>query len=272
MRAFIFLLVVYIFCYIGHVQGVPIQGLVLYLPFDEGSGDKTKDVSGNNNDGKLIGSPKWVDGKIGKALEFSGKENKNYVEIADNPSLNPQNEITCSAWIYYDNFVGSGGIISKYIGAGNQRSYTIHMHHDNINALASDISADGTYNAGVTAVSALTDKDTLKPNTWQHIAMTFKASKFIRLYIDGVMKGETDASVVNKLFDNNVPLIIGNDFQIGGQHRAGQPREFTGKIDEVVIFNRALSDAEIKSVMSGNILSVSDKNSLVIAWGAIKSF
>lgn len=269
MKAFI--LVVYIFCFVEYIHAVPMQGLVLYLPLDEGSGEKTKDVSGNNNNGTLIGSPKWVDGKFGKALEFSGKENKNYVEIPDNPSINPQNEITCSAWIYYENFVGSGGIISKYIGAGNQRSYTIHTHHDNINALASDISTDGTYNAGVTAVSASTDTNTLKPNTWQHIAMVYKASKFVRLYIDGIMKGETDASVVNRLFDNNVPLIIGNDFQIGGQHRAGQPREFTGRIDEVVIFNRALSDAEIQNVMNGNILSVNIKDSLVFTWGNIKN-
>ncbi len=268
MKAFI--VIVYIFCFIGYIHAVPMQGLVLYMPLDEGTGDKTKDVSGNNNNGTLIGSPKWVDGKFGKALEFSGKENKNYVEIPDNPSINPQNEITCAAWIYYDNFIGSGGIISKYIGAGNQRSYTIHTHHDNINALASDISADGTYNAGVTATSASTDTGTLEPGTWQHIAMTYKAGKFIRLYINGVMKGEADASAVNKLFDNNVPLIIGNDFQIGGQHRAGQPREFTGKIDEVVIFNRALSDAEIQNVMNGNILPVRPQNNLANTWGAIK--
>jgi hypothetical protein len=270
MRVWIFILTILAFCSLGYAIAAPIQGLVLYMPFDEGDGDETEDVSDNNNNGTFVGKPKWVDGKIGKALEFSGEENKNYVEIPDGPSINPQEEITCAAWIYYDTFIGSGGIISKYIGAGNQRSYTIHMHHDSVNALASDISSDGAYSAGVTAVSVGTEAETLKEGEWQHIAMTFKAGEFVRLYINGEMLGEEDAAPVDNLFDNDVPLIIGNDFQIGGQHRAGQPREFTGMIDEVVIFNRVLSDDEIISVMNGDIMPVNPQGHLAVTWGDIK--
>jgi hypothetical protein len=246
------------------------EGLVLYLPFDEGSGDTVSDLSGNGNDGMLVGNPEWVKGKYGNALKFNGEENSNYVEVPDDPTLNPATEITCSAWIYFDTFFGSGGIISKYIGSGSQRSYTIHTHHDNALALGADISSDGVYSAGVTAVSVGTEAETLKEGEWQHIAMTFKAGEFVRLYINGEMMGEEDATVVGSLFDNDVPLLVGTDFQIGGQHRAGQPREFTGIIDEVSIYNRVLSEDEIRSLLDGVISSVDYHQKLSVTWGRIK--
>lgn len=249
--------------------GAAIKGLVLYLPFNEGKGDVAQDLSGNNNNGVLKGQPEWVKGKDGFALKFNGEQNKNYVEVADHPSLNPKTEITCAAWIYFDKFIGSGGIISKYIGAGNQRSYTIHTHHDNALAMASDCSADGTYSAGVTAVSVASES-VMKERKWHHIAMTFVAKDSIKFYIDGVKSGEAKTDFMANLFDNTVPLLVGNDFQIGGAHRAGQPREFTGIVDEVAIFNRALSDAEIQKVMNGQILAVESNGKIAISWGAIK--
>ncbi len=134
-------------------QTAPIEGLVLYFPFDEGEGNTTVDLSGNGNDGTLVGEPEWVDGKNGFALQFSGERNSDYVEVPDNPTLNPAQELSFAAWIYFDTFIGSGGIVSKYIGAGNQRSYTMHLHHDNPLGLTVDCSANGAYQAGVSAVS-----------------------------------------------------------------------------------------------------------------------
>ena len=48
-----------------------LEGLVLYMPLDEGDGKTTEDFSENGLDGELNGGAKWVDGKFGKALEFS---------------------------------------------------------------------------------------------------------------------------------------------------------------------------------------------------------
>ena len=69
--------------------------------------------------------------------------------------------------------------------------------------------------------------------------------------------------------DNNTPLMIGTDFQVGGAH-SGQAREFTGIIDEVTVFNRALSDEEIGLVMNGLIMAVDSYGKLAVTWGAIK--
>jgi len=71
------------------------NSLVLYLPFDEGTGDIAKDGSGNGNDGVLNGKPKWVEGKYGSALEFDGKTN--YVEVPFSDTLNITENLTRAA-------------------------------------------------------------------------------------------------------------------------------------------------------------------------------
>lgn len=63
--------------------------------FDEGSGTTAKDSSGNKNDGTLKNSPKWVDGKFGKALQFDGSSSYVIVHIGT-----PPQSISLSAWIY----------------------------------------------------------------------------------------------------------------------------------------------------------------------------
>lgn len=242
--------------------------LVLYLPFNEGEGETAEDFSGSENHGTLIGSPKWVDGRDGSALQFSGEENSNYVEVADSPSLNPNDEITCMAWIYFDEWHPTGGVISKYVGAGNQRSYDIHMHHDTELSFTSSCSSNGAYQVGVSTTNADAPAGTLIEGEWQHIAMTFRASEFSRLYHNGEMVADSDASATDSLFDNDVPLMVGTDFDIGGAHN-GQPREFTGIIDEVAIYSRVLSDAEIQQAME-SILAVDSQGKLTTLWGSLK--
>ncbi|MBD3183453.1 hypothetical protein GF312_14235 [Candidatus Poribacteria bacterium] len=253
------------------IHAAVVDGVVLHLPFDEGSGTVTQDMSGNGNDATLVGNPQWVDGKFGMALQFNGEENSNYVEVPDSPSLNPELEITCAAWIYFDEFHPSAGIISKYIGSGNQRSYNIHMNHtEDSLAIASGCSSNGIYQAGVSTTVTNTEEGTLTAGEWQHVAMTFRASEFLRIYINGELKADEDASATESIFDNEVPLLIGTDFEIGGEHN-GQPREFTGIIDEVMVFNRALSDEEIGEIMEGTSTAALDATGkLTTTWASMK--
>ena len=247
----------------------PMQGLVLYLPCDEGEGDTAKYLSGNGNDGALMGNPQWVAGKIGSALQFSGEENSNHVEVPDSPSLNPKTEISCAALIYSDEFKRTGGIISKYIGAGNQRGYDLHMFHDLDRSVNGACSSNGIYQVGVSTTAINTDAEVITDGEWAHVAMTFKAEDFLRIYVNGELKAEAEAGATESIFDNEVSLLIGTDFELGGNHN-GQPREFTGIIDEVTIFNRALSDDEVKQVMNGLVMSVDPRSKLAATWGVIK--
>jgi hypothetical protein len=223
--------------------------LMLYLPFDEGQGMTAEDLSGNNNNGQIIGEPRWVKGYSGSALEFSGAENTHHVEVADTPSLNPEQEITLLAWIFIDIWEPTGGVVSKYTGSGNQRSYNIHMDHDTNLSFRASVSSDGAYQVGTSTTNAVAPEGTLIEGQWQHIAMTYKGDEFLRLYHNGNMVAESEATATPRLFDNTTPLMVGTDFQIGGNH-SGQPREFTGAIDEVRLYDHALDAGEILSAMA----------------------
>ena len=72
------------------------EGLVGYWSLDDGSGTLAKDNSGNGNDGTLYGSPSWVDGKVGKCIDFDGVDD--YVSIADASELNTTNAQTIVLW------------------------------------------------------------------------------------------------------------------------------------------------------------------------------
>ena len=104
----------------------------------------------------------------------------------------------------------------------------------------------------------------LKGDQWQHAAISFKGGDFLRMYIDGKLEAENKATATKELFDNNTPLRIGQDFNEDAK------RFFIGVIDEVAIFNRALSQVEIKTAMEGDIMSVDLDGRLLITWARLK--
>ena len=239
------------------------ETLVLYLTFDENSGNKTKDLSGNGNDGEIMGA-KWGKGKYGNALEFDAG-GKTVVQVSDSPTLNPDKEITYMAWFFSDAFDITRGIISKYTGAGTQRSYNLRLHHATKGALSTEASANGAFQLGVSTTDVHSGA-VLKNGQWHHAAITFKGGEFLRMYVDGKLEKESKATATKTLFDNNIPLSIGADFNIGEAKR-----HFNGRIDEVAIFSRVLSEAEIQKAMEGEVQAVDAVGKLTTTWGALKS-
>ena len=79
------------------IAKVDLTKAVAIWTFDEGSGNVAKDSSGNSNDGKFVKEPKWVNGKLGKALEFNGTDN--YVDCGNAKSFDITNAITIVAWM-----------------------------------------------------------------------------------------------------------------------------------------------------------------------------
>ena len=75
------------------------DGLVLYFPFDEGGGAKAVDKSGKGDDGRFVGSPKWIDGVVGKALLFDGRT---FVRLPDGNPLRIDDEMTLTFWCRND--------------------------------------------------------------------------------------------------------------------------------------------------------------------------
>jgi hypothetical protein len=206
------------------VSSVNLSGLVLYLTFDEGSGNIVYDYSGNKNNGILYNDPVWVDGKFGKALSFDGVDD--YVEIPLTDSLKVRS-VTIEAWVYLRKeppaysygLVGSFGV-SKY--------YLEYYPHEP----AMWIRVGGT-DYGISFYESIVGK-------WSHLVGVYTSGRF-ELWINGVRRAlRTD--VIGDLEPIAQPINVGRNFSATAGF-LGCP---DGIIDEVRIYNRALSNEEIR--------------------------
>ncbi len=214
------------------VSGVDLDtdpALVGWWTFDEGTGDIAADSSGNGNDGTLHGPVEWTtEGKLGGALKFTGPYN--YVLIPNAPSLNPTRQITIAAWIN-PAWTGNNRILQKST-EGSDNQYRLIKEWGNHTKF--ELPGAGT----------LYPQNTLPPlGKWTHLAGTYDG-KSIKLYFDGVVVAEMDASGEMTISDG--PLFIGTKHSTAP---AGD--EFNGMLDDVRIYNRALTQSEIKR-LGGN--------------------
>jgi PGF-CTERM protein/uncharacterized repeat protein (TIGR01451 family) len=195
---------------------------VLILHLDEGSGNILHDYSGNGNDGVIYGAS-WVEGKYGKALSFDGRDD--YVNIQASGLINGEREVTYSAWIYIN--VGSQnypGII--YHTFGSNKGNGLNINPDNTATARYTFSKD----EGVSS-------STLQIGQWHHIVSTYK-SGIAKIYVNGILDN-------TRSITNGAILDSGN-WGIGYDNSFSNSRYFNGIIDEVRIYNRALTEEEIK--------------------------
>lgn len=227
------------------VANVAEEGLVAYWPFDEGTGKKAEDVTGNGHDGKFAGAPKWVDGKFGTALEFDGEED--HVVVADDAALAIEENITFMAW-----FSPGDVLTSRRLMVKNNSIFVIFDfgNKDSIDFL---VKPDNTF-----AESTTTD---WKVGEWYHFAGTFDG-KMMKVYVNGKLEGEAA---------NNVPIAPSDlELWIGGDD-FGRPTDFfPGTIDEVRLYEKTLTEAEIQKVME-TPQDVDARGKLTTAWGKIKA-
>ncbi len=217
---------------------------------DEGKGTEIKDSSGNNNNG-VATDPEWVDGKRGKALLFSEK-NESLVEIPDEDGAFTLQEFTLAAWIKASDLHGGWPAIVGKWDANNRRNYGLWLH----NTKGTLYGPQGFGNPKVNVDGGGPD---LSDNNWHHVAGTYDGQKAIG-YVDGVNVGETDtASVLDEVPD---PVRIGKFTQA--------PHYFAGVIDEVAIYDNALSEDEIADIMDKGFAAVQPLGKLTTTWGVIK--
>jgi|GEM_PF-2738822 len=201
------------------------KGLVLYLPFEEGEGNIVYDESPYGNDGTIYGAT-WVKGRYGYALSFDGEDD--YVKVPDSASLDITDDLTVVAWVKGYGFVVSKGV---YGVPSDSKAYDF------------DVESDGTVRAWLVRVGTnYVVRSTTKIYTtkFNQIAFTFKSPK-IRIYINGELDAEMEDPDVY-INTNDLDLLIGRSWY------GGDPLYFNGIIDEVRIYNRALSDEEIKQL------------------------
>jgi PKD repeat protein len=205
------------------VSNTQALGLVAAYGFSEGGGSAVADGSGNGNNGMLTSGVSWTSqGKFGNALVFNGSNGR--VDVADAPNLRLTTAMTLEAWV------------NPATESGSWRD-VVYKGNDNYYLVAS--SGQGGVPAGRVGVSRVYGTSLLPTNTWTHLAVTYDKTT-LRLYINGVQA--SSVAYAGDIATSANPLQIGGD-SIYGQY-------FQGLIDEVRVYNRALSRSEIQADMN----------------------
>lgn len=228
------------------------DGLILYHTYDEGDGDVAKDISGSGHDGK-IDNPNWVDGKFGKALQFNGAGSGMFVTVESTEALNV-NECTFMAWVQAEHWNATRQIVGKSVhgGCSGRGQYGL-------------FSEGGSFKLRFETEGGRSDIVTDLPETkkWFHVAFTNDGTTG-KIYIDG--KVVKEGNVPGKLKANDDPLRIAQD--------CDRPNNvFAGMIDEVRLWNRALSDRDINTFKDQGVdgaLAVTPFEKLSTTWGYLK--
>ncbi len=208
------------------------SGPVVYLNFNEGSSNLAFDASGHGNTGTLHGSAFRVDNNgCGKALVFDG--NASYVSIPYTPANHPSGAITVSLW-FYVNDTTPQTLLSTYDDGGGYR-----LAFDEGNDLFWTIALD---NPGET-VSVVVPHENIALGQWHQVTGTYDG-QLSKIYLDGILRSEVNATGKIRYTDDN-SIQIGADAGTGDLPDLSAPDYLTGGIDEVRIYNRALSYGEV---------------------------
>jgi hypothetical protein len=221
---------------------------------DETSGTIAHDGSGNGHDGTLKGGPTWVLGKIGGALAFDGFSdqanhatdpgNINWVSVDPFDVVGPG--ITMAAWIRPDGFdITDARIITKQKTWSSIDIWWMLSTYTDGTALRMRLKTnDGGADGGTTTMWS--DPGYLEAGVWSHVAATYDASQ-MRLYHNGVEIMSTNKTGTIQT-DPAAAVAIGNS-PLGNP--GGLRATFHGLIDEVRIYNSAMSEQELLGIMQG---------------------
>ena len=210
--------------------------------FDEATGDTLFDSSANMNNGKIHGAS-WATGINGSALSFDGKND--YIDIPDSPSLDPSGEFSIEVWFKSDKWFSSNGwsatILSKYTDSNNQFRIAFDESQNGRIGVSAKVRGIEIGRMGIGGVSL---------NIWHHLAVVF--TNPIKIYLDGVDITSENTCTWSR-YTGDSHLYIG---------KRGDGGFFNGIIDEVTIYNKALTPKEIKEHYEKN----KPKNSIIAKW------
>ena len=210
-------------------------GLQAAYGFDEGSGGTAADASGNGNRATLSGVT-WTTGKYGSALSLSGTSQ--FATVPSSPTLNLTTG-TLEAWVRFTSINRWNGVIAK--GDVNQdarHNYAIEI--DDTNRVTCEVGNGSTFNI-------VKSFNTVVTGQFYHLACTWDGAQ-LRLYINGALNRSAAQTITPA--SNTAPLSIG---QYGGS-----VDRFAGRIDEVRIYNVALSQTLIQADMNTAVTQPAD--------------
>ena len=268
------------FCHSGWTEAVVTDGLVSYWTFDRQdiAGDIAEDVWGEN-DGTIVGTPKVVAGQVKDALEFDGLDD--YVNLTNLGDFGSQmGTSTFEAWIktsFKANWTTLFKVIDRDCSMGWGLDLNASSHFDQIVFKKDAINRYMRHKLGKNGCRSTTSGTPVSifDGKWHHIVhvndtYVDKAGLELReqpLYIDGKLH-PPGLSIVTAL-DIFIPFM--ETVYLGaGNTRGKAERFFSGRIDEVRIYNRPLTHVEVLQNFEIG-LSVEPAQKLPIVWGALKT-
>jgi CSLREA domain-containing protein len=191
-----------------------------------GSAPTANDIADGNN-GTLQGGAAFAPGKVGQGFSFTSPGDD--ILVPHNANQNTGAEITVDAWIKPANIVtGNASIINKRTVA-NAEGYTLELTNTGNGLDFETTTSGGVFSATSAAV--------LTANVWQHVAATYDGTT-IKIYLNGVEVATAPANgAINAVTSD---LVIGRNIVNGAT--------FPGLIDEVELFNRALTATEVAAI------------------------
>jgi len=225
--------------------------LVLYVPFEEGTGEKVADVSPTKGVGKINGNVKWTkDGKFGGAAIFGGAAN---VEFPDLPALNITKQITMTGWILPTDAPGDSSLWGRRT-SGNVGGYCMQWTAGKVETWLHFGGWRGTRGA-----------QTIVPKVgeWHFVASVYDGKDLVQ-YVDG----KQDIKMAGGGNFDSVAMV----FRIG-QAQTGLI-SMNGTIDEVAVFDTALSVEDLEAIRTKGIagaLAVSPSGKLGATWASLKT-
>ncbi|MCX6776196.1 MAG: M6 family metalloprotease domain-containing protein [Candidatus Micrarchaeota archaeon] len=212
------------------------SGLVGLWNLNEGTGTTANDSSGNGNTGTIIGAS-WTSGRIGNALSFNGSS---YVNVGNATILRNFTAMTISVWINPAqlNYASAKAIVARANSVAGQRSYQIVQDTANKFCFMTRNISDAVW-----ATSCI-DSAITATNSWYHIVGVWNGTH-IYTYLNGILQTNNIVAFSN-LQSSITTTYIGRNTASGTL--------FNGTIDDVKIFNRALSATEIANMYNYSLL------------------
>jgi hypothetical protein len=205
-------------------DGLP--GLVIAYGFEEGAGTSTADVSGNGHPGTLVGATWTTAGRYGKAVALNGTSH--YVRI-DAPNA-PTGDFSWMVWARPTSLTGWRGLLEIQTSASTGIE------------LALDAGRPQVWSNGALHLTA---SNSLPTNTWSHMTIT-RTGNTLTVYVNGISVGTTTETATFNW--SSCPFLIGVDADSGCTGALNG--HFAGQLDELRLYNRALSASEIQNAMN----------------------
>jgi hypothetical protein len=220
------------------IQPGLLDGIVGYWRLDDAAGSASaRDGSGRGNNGVLVNlnsATAWVQGKSGLSLLI----NDGWVVVTPSASIDAISDgVTVAGWVYLDGNINLWAtMLSRQIGGTIEQHYHLSLNPDR---------RPNLFVTTATRTTILLAPDPVPPRTWVHLAGTYDGA-FARLFVDGVPV--VSMPITGTFAADTTPVILGGNVN----DASGVPNElFPGRIDEVMLYRRALGAEEIALLRGG---------------------